>query len=87
MLECLVHSEGHYYEVWPCWRMYVIVVVDSEVSYAPARSSFIYSLLLLAVDQDVELSATPAPRLLARHGNLLSVGLDNVSEALSFLGF
>lgn len=65
----------------------IIVVVDSEVSYAPARSSVVYSLLPLPIDQDVELSATPAPCLLAHQGDLLSVGLDNVREALSFLGF
>ena len=49
--------------VWPCWRKCVTVEAGFEVSRFQALSSKARSLLQLPVDQDVELSAPPAPRL------------------------
>jgi hypothetical protein len=62
----LAHSEGRFYSVWPCRGCMSIVEVDSEVSTAPRWSS-VASGLLLPADQDVEVSAPPAPCPLAHH--------------------
>ena len=56
-------------EEWPYWRRCGLVRESTsqesqsfEVTYAQARPSVAYDLLLLS-DQDVELSAPPAPYL------------------------
>ena len=56
----LGYREWHYQEVWPHWRKYVPAGVGFEVLYAQTTPKVPYSLLLVPLDQDVELSA-PSP--------------------------